>query len=475
MTDPPPDRLPRSYELPRGRLGRSLPVASLTLRTAGAAASAALRRKQPDAAASGMHRRAAERYAELLGRSRGALMKAGQLLSLVALGPAVPAEHQAAYQEALARLQDDAPPMPPELAAAVAEQELRCPLDQVFADFSPHPIAAASIGQVHAARLPDGRRAAVKIQYPGVAQAIRADLRNSQLLVTFLQLGRGLTSVRADMNALAREVAARIEEELDYRSEAAYQAEFAAAYRGHPFIRIPEIIPELSASRILTMDLADGRRWPQAITAAPALRNRWGEVIYRFAIGSLTRLRMVNADPQPGNYLFHEDGAVTFLDFGCVRQYTGRQITALQAAAQAVVDGDEQALSQVLGAAGYLDPADPPDPGQLLRWLREALTPVVAPQPFTFTPGLAAQLVRAGLSRSGGHAEVTRRLTVPASFVSIARVNLGLTAVLGALRATGEWDAIRREHDHAGPAATPLGILDLGFWQARRAERAQRP
>ncbi len=146
------------------------------------------------------------------------------------------------------------------------------------------------------------------------------------------------------MNAIAREVAARIEEELDYRTEAAHQAEFAAAYRGHPFIRIPEIIPELSTRRVLTMELAGGKRWPQALTASQALRDRWGEVIYRFAVGSLCRLRMVNADPQPGNYLFHDDGAVTFLDFGCVKHYTSEQITALQSAAQATVDGDAQAL-----------------------------------------------------------------------------------------------------------------------------------
>jgi len=468
VTDPPPEHLTPGQDLPQGRLGRSLPLAGLTLRTAGAAASAAWH-AQPDAVAV-VHSRATQRYAELLGRSRGALMKAGQLLSLVALAPAVPAAHRAVYQEALTRLQDDAPPMPASLASAVVEAELHRPLGQIFAGFGPRPIAAASIGQVHAARLPDGRAAAVKIQYPGVARAIRADLRNSQLLATFLQLGRGLTSVRVDVNAITREVAARIEEELDYRTEAAHQAEFAAAYRGHPFIRIPEIIPELSTRRVLTMELAGGKRWPQALTASQALRDRWGEVIYRFAVGSLCRLRMVNADPQPGNYLFHDDGAVTFLDFGCVKHYTSEQITALQSAAQATVDGDAQALCRVLAAAGYVDQADAPDPRQLLRWLEEALTPIVAPQPFTFTPELAAALARTGLSRSGRHAEVICRLTVPAELVSIARVNLGLTAVLGALHATGEWDVIRREHDRCGPAATPLGRQDLGFWHARRPQ-----
>ncbi len=411
------------------------------------------------------HRRVAAQYAELLGNSRGVLMKAGQVLSLTALAPAVSDEHQSVYRAALARLHDDAPPMPEGLAADLIEAELGVPAHQVFADFDPHPIAAASIGQVHAARLTDGRRVAIKVQYPGVADAIRTDLRNGELLSTFLQLGVGLTGARVDVKALAREITALIEDETDYRAEAASQARFAAAYRGHPFIRIPEVIPGLSTGRVLTMDLAEGRRWPQALTASGVLRDRWGEVIYRFALGSLHRLGAINADPQPGNYLFHDDGTVTFLDFGCVKRHTREQITTLQVAAQAVVDGDAYALGRVLVGAGYLDQGDPPSPEDLLAWLTEALTPLVAPQPFTYTPELAETLVRTGLARNGRYAAVTRRLDLPFDLISLVRVNHGLTAILGALRASGEWEAIRREYAETGEAATPLGERDRGFWR----------
>jgi predicted unusual protein kinase regulating ubiquinone biosynthesis (AarF/ABC1/UbiB family) len=393
-------------------------------------------------------------------------MKAGQLLSVVSLGPAVPAEYQEVYAQALARLQDDAVPMPPGLAVTVLERELGRPAGEVFREFGEIPIAAASIGQVHAARLHDGRRVAVKIQYPGVDEAIRCDLRNGELLVSFLRLGRGLAWVSGDVDALSRELAARISEELDYLSEAAYQAEFAAAYRGHPFIRIPEVIPELCTGRVLTADLADGRRWVQARTAGQALRDQWGEVIYRFALGSMARLRMVNADPQPGNFLFHDDGTVTFLDFGCVRRYGAADVTALQLAAQAVVDRDAELLSRVFGAAGYTDGSDAPDPGPLLDWLTEALAPIAAPQPFTFTPDTAEALVRTGLPHANGHSAVARRMTIPPSFVSLSRVCLGLTTVLGTLRAAGQWDAIRREYERGGPA-TPLGFLDAAFLAAR--------
>jgi len=450
---PPPDRGP-----PRGRLARSLPLVSLTVQTAARAA-----RGADDGAG-----RAAQRYAELLGRSRGALMKAGQVMSFVAVGPAMPPEQRAVYQAALARLQDSAPPMPGEEAVAVAEAELRRSLSTVFAEFGREPLAAASIGQVHAARLHGGRAVAVKIQYPGVAEAIRSDLRNGELLASFLQLARPFTGTATDLTALAGEISARIAEELDYRAEAAHQAKFAAAYRGHPFIRIPEIIPDLCTGRILTMDLASGQRWAQAVTAPGPLRDRWGEVIVRFALGSLRRLGLLNADPHPGNYLFHDDGAVTFLDFGSVKRYTRPQIAALEMAAQAAADGHAAELSRVLAAAGLVGTADPPEPAALLAWLRDALTPILAAQPFRFTPDLAADLVRTGLGPRGRHAGVVRRLTVPPEFVSVARVNLEITAVLGALRAAGEWDAIRREPaGDLAAAATPLGRQDIAFWNER--------
>ena len=152
-----------------------------------------LRSKLTGADSTEFHVRTAERYAELLGRSKGALMKAGQMLSFVSAGPAVPAEFQSIYQTALARLRDEAPPMAPELARSVLERELGQRTESVFAEFDWEPLAAASIGQVHAARLHDGRAVAVKIQYPGVADAIQADLKNNELLATFLGLMFGLS------------------------------------------------------------------------------------------------------------------------------------------------------------------------------------------------------------------------------------------------------------------------------------------
>lgn len=446
--DPPgtPHAVAPGYYLVQGRLARTLPLLGLTMRSLGDQASATLRPNAGEATIAARHGRTAARYAELLGRSRGVLMKAGQLLSLVGMQGVVAPEYRAIYTELLAKLQDDAPPMPAGLAADISEAELGLPLHEIFADFDPHPIAAASIGQVHKARLLDGRRVAVKIQYPGVEQAISADLRNGELLASFLRLGAQLTQFRPDVPALARELTARIAEEVDYRAEAASQDAFAAAYRGHPLIRIPQTVPELCTRRVLVMELAEGMRWSQARSCPQPLRDQWGEVLFRFAVGSMTRLGMLNADPQPGNYLFHADGGVTFLDFGCVRRYTPRQVMIVRSVVQAVVDSDARRLHWIMSQAGYVSRLDPPNPAELLAWLRQVLRPVVAHQPFTYTPQFAAELVSPDLSPLGQHAEVISRLTVPADFLSVVRVNLGLTAVLGELRATADWAAIRREY-----------------------------
>src|ERR1700721_1100388 len=192
----------------RGRVRRTAPLAALTARTAGEAVVVGLRSKLTGADSTEFHVRTAKRYVELLGRSKGALMKAGQMLSFVSLGPVVGEEFQTTYQTALTRLRNDAPPMAPELAREVLEQELGQPTESTFAEFDLEPLAAASIGQVHAAKLHDGRAVAVKIQYPGVAAAIDAALKNTELLTTFLGLMGGVSprKLNLDLKGAAQEM-----------------------------------------------------------------------------------------------------------------------------------------------------------------------------------------------------------------------------------------------------------------------------
>lgn len=459
------------------RLGRMVPLAGLAGRTAGEAVVAALRKRLTgqDSAAD-FHERTSERYAAMLGHSKGVLMKAGQVLSFAALGSMVPPERQRVYQAAMARLQADAPPMAPELAAAVVEAELGAPPEEVFAEFDPHAFAAASIGQVHAARLDDGRRVAVKVQYPGVEQAIRADLDNTELLATFLQLVGAIMpgSNRLDVRAVAREVAARIGEEIDYRIEAAHQTDFADAYRDHPFIRIPEVVPRLSARRVLTMDLVDGMRWSQALQADQQMRDRWSEVIYRFALGSLRMVGMFHADPHPGNYLFHDDGAVTFLDFGCVNRFSAAQVALMQRVVAAAIADDAAALWDAFVEIGFLTASDAPTPAELLEWYRDKLQPLVAEQPYTYTSEYAASMVSGIFARQGAAGSVMRRFELPREYVFLSRIDLGLTALLAEMEATGPWAAIRSEWDENGPPATEIGKHDVEHW-ARRGLKTVEP
>ena len=171
--------------LPQGRVRRTMPLAGFSARAAGGRIVAGLREKTGTAGAvDRFHERTAERYAELLGHSKGVLMKAGQIISMV--DPSTIGNGELSpYQKALTRLQADAPPMDAQLAVKVLETDLGCGVDDLFAEFSQTPMAAASIGQVHRATLHDGRQVAVKIQYPGAAQAIREDLSNTELLTTF--------------------------------------------------------------------------------------------------------------------------------------------------------------------------------------------------------------------------------------------------------------------------------------------------
>jgi predicted unusual protein kinase regulating ubiquinone biosynthesis (AarF/ABC1/UbiB family) len=463
------DPLAKGDGIDRGRLRRAAPLAALSARTAGEAAVVGLRSKLTGADPTEFHVRTAERYAELLGRSKGALMKAGQMLSFVSASPAVPAEFQSIYQAALTRLRDDAPPMAPELARVVLEHELGRRTEGAFAEFDWEPLAAASIGQVHAARLHDGREVAVKIQYPGVADAIRADLKNTQLLVTFLTLLTGLSTRRlnADVRVAARDMSARIVEELDYKLEAANQAEFAERYRGHPFIHVPAVIGELCTGRVLTQELCLGRSWSEALGAEQELRDQWAEAIWRFVYGSHARFGMINADPHPGNYVFHDDGTVSFLDFGCVQHFRYDQTDMAVAILRACLRGDVLGTWRACVEVGYWRSSDPVSPDEVFAWWHEPFRYLWAEQPFTFTPEYAASWIEHRFSPTGPSANALRYLTMLNDCVAWTRIEMALASVMAQLHATNDWAAILAEYQGDAPI-TAMGKLDYAFFAERQ-------
>jgi predicted unusual protein kinase regulating ubiquinone biosynthesis (AarF/ABC1/UbiB family) len=160
---------------------------------------------------------------------------------------------------------------------------------------------------------------------------------------------------RIDPKAVAGEISSRIREELDYRIEATHQEFFAKAYDGHPYFHVPHVIEELSTARVLTQQFSDGMPWRQALECDQSLKDQWGEAINRFVFGSLRRLHAFNADPHPGNYLFHRDGAVTFLDFGCVKRFEEWQVAQMQRIVIAVVKRDAEALRAAFVEVGMFD------------------------------------------------------------------------------------------------------------------------
>lgn len=459
--------------VPQGRVRRTAPLAALSARAAGEGVADVLRRRLHGERGASLefHLRNAERYADALSHSKGVLMKVGQILSLVDLSATIGGEHGAVYRRALASLQADAEPMPAALAAAVVESELGRPPEELFAEFSPTPMAAASIGQVHAARLHDGTEVAVKVQYPGVADAIRDDLANTELLFTFLRVGKGMVPQyrNFDVRPIADEIAERFREELDYRIELQNQLEFAHHYQGHPSVRIPAVFPELSADRVLTMELVHGRRWTEIGDAAPSLRDRWGETIYRFFFGGMARFSMFNADPHPGNYLFHDDGTVTFLDFGCVKRASAHlQRGAFDQIAAALANDGDRLVRNFIDQ-GFARSEDPPPAAQTLEWYRQNFSPLLQPQPFTFTPPFVAEL----LGRMAGmDAEVMRRVTVPKDYVFTNRLFAGLYSILGDLRAGADWRAIFEELRTRRPT-TELGHLEAEFFASKEGGTSQ--
>ena len=454
--------------IPQGRVRRTVPLAALSARAAGGGVVDILRRrlKGERGASLEFHIRNAERYADTLSRSKGVLMKVGQIVSFVDSSAALEGPTGEIYRAALASLQADAEPMEPLLVAAVIESELGRPPEELFAEFCPEPIAAASIGQVHTARMHDGSEVAVKVQYPGVADAIRDDLANTERLFTFIKIAKGFVPQyrNFDVRPLADEIAERFGEELDYRTELANQMEFADHYRGHPFFRVPEVFPALSSDRVLTMEMVHGRRWNEIGDVDQALRDRWGEAINRFFFGSIARFGMFNADPHPGNYLFHDDGTVTFLDFGCVKRMTAAVQRGFFDFHAAAMDNDAERLLEVWIEHGFARADSPPPADKVLTWCRQNFAAYVQPQPFTFTPEFVSQLLGQMASMDK---DVMRHATVPRDFVFTNRIFVGLYSILGALRATADWTAIFRE-DLTGQPTTELGRLEAGFFAANR-------
>jgi predicted unusual protein kinase regulating ubiquinone biosynthesis (AarF/ABC1/UbiB family) len=392
----------------------------------------------------------AESITEALGNMKGAMMKLGQMASYLDQG--MP-EH---VRQALAELQSNAPPMSAELAAQVVTDELGDAPEVVFAEWDPRPIASASIGQVHRAITKDGQAVAVKVQYPGVGDAIRADLDNAGLLFGAI----GMLFPGLEPEPLVAELRTRLVEELDYLQEADNQRLFADFYRGHPFIHVPEVLDELSTERVLTTELAEGVRFEAVEQWSQEERNLAAESIFRFVFGSLYRLHAFNGDPHPGNYLFRPGGQVTFLDFGLVKRFTKPEIDVLQQMITAMVlHRDIPAYRRTIEQIGMLRPGAPFTDAQVEDYFGHFYDFVLRDEVATITSEYASETVRRFFDTSGPYGPIMKAANVPPTFVIIQRINLGLYAIFGQLHATANWRRISEElwPFVSGPPSTDLG------------------
>lgn len=407
--------------------------------------------------------RTAEEVTRTLGGMKGVIMKLGQMQSF--LNDDLPP----VWKDALAQLQADAPPMSGELAAQVIAEDLGRPPDELFAEWDPVPIAAASVGQVHRAITTDDRPVAVKVQYPGAAEALTGDLDNLEVFMHMAVQANAEQDPElpvVDLEPLVQEIRSRVVEEVDYRREARNQQLFADYFAGHPFISVPATVDELCGTRVLTTELVDGARFAELETWSQTERDLAGEAIFRFVYHSVFRLGAYNGDPHPGNYLFHGQGRVTFLDFGLVKTVDPASTEVLAKVFElGLVEQDPERFRKALEHAGFLR-TDVDIPASLVfdqvaRPWQTLLADTETVMPF---PDNDMQR----RPTTDEEKLMARAFTLPPTFLILMRTLIGLQALLARMGASRNWRHIAEEvwpfTERA--AGTELGRLEAG-WQAR--------
>lgn len=450
----------RHGDIHTGRLSRGMKLFTMSAKSARTHAAAKARaafaseeRKRELAAEA--HMKSSAEIVETLGNMKGVMMKFAQILSFAADG--LPEELKAQLQT----LQNQAPPMDYALVREVVRSELGAEPDELFATFEHEPSAAASIGQVHRATLADGTVVAVKVQYPGVAKAIRADLDNAAMLTG---VGKMIMPGR-DTAPFIQELRERVVEEIDYCMEAANQQAFVDLYRDHPFVVIPSVFHELSGPRVLTMEWVDGFGFHEALDLPVEDRRDLAEKIWRFVFDSLNRAYMFNGDPHPGNYLFLDDGRVAFLDYGCVRYFDAAHIERLRRFLEVLRDGTADEFMDILEAQGFLTregrrkvPVD-----KLYPYFRDMWAPTYADADFEFTQEWVNRTTMNPMDQSGP----MRYLQPPPGQLFLMRINVGLHAIFAKLGAKMNVYRLSREHIDGDPPSTPLG-QEVAAWRKRR-------
>jgi predicted unusual protein kinase regulating ubiquinone biosynthesis (AarF/ABC1/UbiB family) len=457
------ERIPTSRAARAAKVGRL--AATEAARHAGTHAANVVRPpERRRAALERRHLESADQILTVLGTMKGAAMKFGQMLSFVDLG-VVPKDARPEFQRKLAALRDSAPQVPFGRMMRVLEEDLGRPRASVFSEFDDQPIGVASIGQVYRAQLKDGTEVAVKVQYPGVAAAVRADMKNLGLMLRLIQ--RVVPGV--DTDAIAQEIRLRVGEELDYELEARNQRAFAAVFRGHPFVVVPDAIPDLSGKRVLVSEYVEGRPFEAIRDDPEATRDRVGEIIYRFFCGTLYRRHEFSGDPHPGNFLLQADGRVAFFDFGLFKRMDADSVALELACQRAACEARAEDLHRLMAEARILPEPERVDPERWLAYCRDAVGWYLIDEEVQLTPEMATEALIESLAPQSAYFTTFRHQHLPSEHLLARRLELFTEALLGQLRARANWHRIAREWMYGDAPVTELGALEAEFYARRPA------
>jgi predicted unusual protein kinase regulating ubiquinone biosynthesis (AarF/ABC1/UbiB family) len=467
----PPEPERQERRIPQSRIGRSAKlgtaIGTQATRYAGTAAANVVRSDERAAEhLETRHLETALKMASVLGEMKGAAMKIGQMASFIDVD-FLPPEYREIYQEQLSKLRTHAPAMPWEKVRSVLAEEYDDNPERFFASIEEEAFAAASIGQVHRATLNDGTPVAVKIQYPGIADALEADVANAGILVRLARvLAPGL-----DAKAVASELRERVLEELDYEFEAQNQRAFARAYDGHPFIFVPKVHSRLSRRRVLVSDYVEGRGFDEVKELEQDERDIFGEIVYRFCFGSIYHLQHFNADTHPGNYLLMDDGRVAFLDFGMTKKLTPQQIQLEQRAVDAASRDDPEALRDALHDLGFVNNPAKVDAERLMEHVKMVGGWYLQDGEVRISPKRVMKMIEVTSDPRSDFFDLVRKESLPADELMGRRMETGLLAVLAQLRATANWHRIMREWVYADPPSTVLGEVEWRFFERRGTQQ----
>ena len=412
-------------DIKRGRAARNAKLASLPVGFAGRAALGFGKRltgKSRDEVTAELMERAANQLFNVLGELKGGAMKVGQALSV--MEAAIPDEYGEPYREALTKLQKDAPPMSAHKLHRVLDAQLGTRWRDRFSSFDDTPAASASIGQVHKAVWSDGREVAVKIQYPGADEALRADLKTMQRMVGVLkQLSPG-----ADVQGVVDELIQRTEMELDYRLEANNQRAFAKAYYGDPHFAVPHIVA--SAPKVLIQEWIEGVPMAEIIRSGTTeQRDLIGTRLAELTFDAPRRLEMMHGDAHPGNFMLLPDGRMGVIDFGAVAPLPGGFPIELGMTIRLARDKNYDLLLPTMEKAGFIQKGQQVSVRDIDEMLCQYFEPIQV-EVFHYTRKWLQKMTTVQIDRSVSQIRTARQLDLPAKLAIPMRVIASVAAIL---------------------------------------------